>query len=896
MSLSRVVVAWSAAIGLLAAPIAPSSAVGIDETTSSYLVEVAPSASTAEVTELVETTGGDVTETMTEVIEAVSADLTASEAEALLASPEVEAIYEHQPIALTDTQTDAPWGLSRLDQQSVPVDTSYTYPSSAGRGVPVYIVDTGVSPNPGQYQSRLLSGRNFAPDRAIGPETADCQGHGSHVAGTVGSTTFGVAKSATIVPVRVFTCAKESTTDVLLAALNWIATQPVGVVNLSLSVTSGVFPPLDAAVTSLVNAGYVVAAAAGNNSGLNACNYSPGSAPAALTVGATTSTDSRATYSNIGPCVDLFAPGSDIRSLAFNNVSESAVLSGTSMATPHVAGLAALTLAAYPSYSGAQVANQLVSQAVPNVVTNPGTGSPNRLASATWLNDPYGVPSSIVARDGSGSLWLYPVTAGRFGERLSMGAGWSTYTLLTGAGDLTGDGPRDLISMGPGSTVSLHRGASNGTFSAPESIAGNWSGTTALFSPGDFTGDGHNDLISRSAVGNLFVHANDGTGSFAAPRQVGNGWGGLNSLFGAGDFTGDGFADVMARDAAGRLMLYSGNGRGGWLGGTAIGTGWGGFTSIFSPGDFDGDGATDVLGRLSNGDLYLYSGNGRGSWKGARQVGWGWNAFTSVSGFGGGVSYPFMQSAGAGDLNRDGARDVVTTTGSGEVFRYLGNGSGSWLGGSRVAGLSFTNNRLIAGVGDINFSGTDDLIAVSTSGDLLHYDGNGAGGYSVGTVVGTGWGTMTSVFVVGDANGDRTFDLVARDAAGVAWLYPGTGPLAWGAPTQIATGWQTYTALFPVGDFTGDKKPDIVARSASGLLFVIAGAGNGAWNPPVQIGNGWQSMTSLHGPGDFDGDGRADVIARDATGNLILYSGNGKGSWLGGRVIGWGWQGFTWIG
>lgn len=414
MSLSRVVVAWGAAIGLLTAPIAPSGAVGLDESTTSYLIDVAPSASAAEVSDLVESGGGDVTETLTEVIEAVSADLTASEAEALLASPEVDAIYEHQPITLTDTQTDAPWNLSRLDQSSAPADTSYTYPTSAGRGVPVYIVDTGVSPNPAQYQSRLLPGQNFAADRAVGsasPDTSDCDGHGSHVAGTVGSTTYGVAKAATIVPVRVFECSGYGDTNALFGALDWVATQPLGVVNLSLSVTSGNFPPLDDAVTALVNAGYVVAVAAGNNNGLDACNYSPGSARSVLTVGATTSTDQRASYSNIGPCIDLFAPGSSIPSLSHTSAAGSVLKSGTSMATPHVAGVAALIWSAENAASGQTIQSRLTSNASSGLVGTPGAGSPNLLLNSrfTLNSSPRGDLNRVTGSFGQARLqgWIH---------------------------------------------------------------------------------------------------------------------------------------------------------------------------------------------------------------------------------------------------------------------------------------------------------------------------------------------------------------------------------------------------------------------------------------------------------------------------------------------------------
>lgn len=395
MSVLRVIIATSAGVALVVGSVSPSSAVASVEPTTSYLVETAPNASTEAVSDLVESTGGDVTETLTEVIDGVSAELSESEVADLLASPNVAAVYEHQPITLTDTQTDAPWGLSRLDQAALPVDSTYTYPTSAGTGIPVYVVDTGATPNASQYQSRLLPGQNFAADRTVGgpnPNTSDCDGHGSHVAGIVGSATYGVAKGATIVPVRVFECDGYGDTEALFGALDWIATQPIGVVNLSLSVTSGNFPPLDDAVTALVNAGYVVVVAAGNNNGLNACNYSPGSAPSALTVGATTSTDQRASYSNIGPCIDLFAPGSAIPSLSHTSTTGSVLKSGTSMATPHAAGAAALMWAVDRGVSSLTIQDRLNTYALVGAVGSAGAGSPNRLLSVSALNSE---PSSL---------------------------------------------------------------------------------------------------------------------------------------------------------------------------------------------------------------------------------------------------------------------------------------------------------------------------------------------------------------------------------------------------------------------------------------------------------------------------------------------------------------------
>ncbi|MFN4003039.1 S8 family serine peptidase, partial [Microcella sp.] len=214
--------------------------------TNAYLVEIAENAAgrAAEQALIAE---GAIVDQYEQVIDGFTAELTAEQAAALDDLPGVVDVVEHVAIRPGTTQSSAPWGLSRLDSTTATSDGQYTYPDSAGSGVRIYVVDTGVSPSSTQFGSRLVSGRNFATDRGAVPNssTADCgSGHGTHVAGTAASTSYGVAKAATIVPVRVFTCSGTGSTVELLAALDWIMTQPAGVVNLSL-VTSSVFPPLD---------------------------------------------------------------------------------------------------------------------------------------------------------------------------------------------------------------------------------------------------------------------------------------------------------------------------------------------------------------------------------------------------------------------------------------------------------------------------------------------------------------------------------------------------------------------------------------------------------------------------------------------------------------------------
>jgi len=294
--------------------------------------------------------------------------------EGLSHNPNIDFIEADQEITLDTTQSPATWGLDRIDQRNRPLNNAYTY-NYTGSGVTAYIIDTGIRISHTQFGGRASYGYDFVDNDST---ASDCNGHGTHVAGTVGGSTYGVAKAVRLVAVRVLNCSGSGTISGVIAGINWVTSKhTTGKAVANMSLGGGASSSLDTAVNNSINDGIVYAIAAGN-SNANACNYSPARVPNAITVGATTSSDARASYSNIGSCLDLFAPGSSITSAWYTSDTATATLSGTSMATPHVAGVAALYLQGHTA-SPSQVRNAIVNAATANVVTNAGSGSPNRL-------------------------------------------------------------------------------------------------------------------------------------------------------------------------------------------------------------------------------------------------------------------------------------------------------------------------------------------------------------------------------------------------------------------------------------------------------------------------------------------------------------------------------------
>lgn len=287
-------------------------------------------------------------------------------------NPNVEYIEADQVVTLEATQSPATWGLDRIDQRNLPLSNSYTY-NFTGAGVTAYIIDTGIRFSHSEFGGRAVSGY----DAVDGGSADDCNGHGTHVAGTVGGNTYGVAKGVALVGVRVLNCSGSGTTSGVIAGINWVTSNHTAKAVANMSLGGGISTALDNAVTNSIASGVVYAVAAGN-SNRDACKFSPARTPNAITVGATTSSDARASYSNYGSCLDLFAPGSSITSAWYTSNTATNTISGTSMATPHVAGVAALYLEGH-SGTPQQVRDAIVGAATTNVVSNPGRNSPNRL-------------------------------------------------------------------------------------------------------------------------------------------------------------------------------------------------------------------------------------------------------------------------------------------------------------------------------------------------------------------------------------------------------------------------------------------------------------------------------------------------------------------------------------
>ncbi|WP_338090464.1 S8 family serine peptidase [Planosporangium thailandense] len=559
--------------------------------------------------------GGSVRHSYKSTVKGFSVTMSEQAAKRLAANPAVARVEQNRTVTATDTQTNADWNLDRIDHPSTfatdNLHNDYTYPNTAAN-VHAYIIDSGIRTTHHDFGGRSVFGYN-----AIGGPNDDCFGHGSHVAGTVGGARVGVAKGVQLVSVKVLDCTGKGTVDAVIAGVEWVTAHAIKPAVANMSLGGDPDPALDNAVAASIASGITYTVAAGNDSA-NACNYSPARVPGAITVGASGIGDGRASFSNYGTCVDLFAPGTYISSVYYLDDWSFVQDQGTSMASPHAAGAAAIYLQAHPTATPAQVRNSLITYASAGVIGDAGPGSPNRLLNVT-INQGAGPVGSGNPPGGVGAAQIPGVEPSRV------------------KADFDGDGRDDVAlfyDYGNG-YVSLWTltALPGGGFATPvlRWYDEHWGRGTKFVTAGDFNGDGKADLALFYDYGNGHVTlftltaTGNGDGGFSGPvpRWDKAVWGTRTKFVTTGDFNGDGKTDVG-------LFYDYGNGHVTLFTLTATSNGFGDFTSVTSrwdapywgtgtkfltTGDFNGDGKTDVglFYDYGNGHVTLFTLTATGS-------------------------------------------------------------------------------------------------------------------------------------------------------------------------------------------------------------------------------------------------------------------------------------------
>lgn len=406
---------------------------------------------------------GKVLHTYKSALKGMALTLPDAAVSALLADPRIASVEEDQVMSIGTTQTGATWGIDRVDQRSLPLNGTYVY-NADGTGVTVYIIDTGIDFTHVEYSGRAFTG---VDEVTTGGNAADCNGHGSHVSGTVGGTTYGIAKNVKLVAVRVLNCQGSGTTSGVIAGIDWVTSQknanPSVPSAANMSLGGGLSSTLNQAVANSVAAGVVYAVAAGNSTA-DACSSSPSSEPSAITVGATDNTDTFASFSNFGSCVDINAPGVNITSAWYTSNTATNTISGTSMATPHVTGAAALYLQANPSATPQQVRDALVTNGTAGAIKSIPAGTPNVLLYTGFIST---APQAPVARfTSSCSLLTCNFDASSSSAQPGATYSWNFGDATTGSGVTTSHAYAAAGSY----TVTLTVTDANGTSSTTSSV------------------------------------------------------------------------------------------------------------------------------------------------------------------------------------------------------------------------------------------------------------------------------------------------------------------------------------------------------------------------------------------------------------------------------------------
>jgi aqualysin 1 len=479
-----------------------------------YLVTLSKDA-TADVdamaTSMARAHGGETLRVYRSALRGFAARLTEEQAMAMAKRSDVEMVEEDGIVSIDTVQSNPDWGLDRMDSRSLILNNSYIY-NLTGAGVHAYILDTGIRQTHSEFTGRIGAGYDAVTS---GGTAEDCHGHGTHVAGTVGGTTYGVAKGVILHPVRVLSCTGGGSLSGVIAGIDWVATNRISPAVANMSLGGNASATLDAAVSNAVAAGVTMVVAAGNSNG-DACNYSPARAADAITVGATTSTDARASYSNYGTCLDIFAPGSNITSAFYTSDTATASMSGTSMAAPHVAGAAAMFLEKNPWISSTQMADELRNQAASGVVSNPGTGSVNKLVNVGFNPVTFQTSSGYFLRNAGGGGSSVDAVA-------ASAARWERYHLVDLNGGALQDGDAVYLQSDLGYYL-VAEGGGGGELNADRSTPSIWETFTLLKlnGPGPIV-DG-DQVALRTYSGNYVVAEGNGGGDANADRTAIGPW------------------------------------------------------------------------------------------------------------------------------------------------------------------------------------------------------------------------------------------------------------------------------------------------------------------------------------------------------------------------------------
>jgi subtilisin family serine protease len=504
----------------------PAASVQGRSVAEQYIVTVEDSADLGDVKSDLVAEGAAITNTWDGAVSGLTAKLDDAAVSALEQRPDVIAVEPDHLLHASGTQTGAPWNLDRIDQRTLPLNGTYSV-AETGRGVTAYVIDSGIRPTHTEFVGRVARGAYW--DFGDGTGINDCNGHGTHVAGTVGGTTWGVAKEVTIVPVKVLQCTGSTTASILIEGINWvIADHQSGapaVVNMSIGGRPSA--AVDDAVNQLIADGITVVVAAGNDSA-QTCSNSPARVPSAITVAASDQNDNEASFTNHGSCNDIFAPGVGIQSASYQSDVGSLILSGTSMAAPHVTGAAALVLQRAPSATPAQVW-QAISDDASRGVLSVCCGDPNALLHV-GPPAPSVPPSPPVAGDGPSAASARPGQLDVFirgfddavWTRHFDGTTWSGWTSL---GGIVTTVP-SVVSPGPGRLYLFARGADHALWT--RSFDGvSWSGWSSL---GGILSTGA--VAASRAQGTVDVFVGGGDGAVWYKSLGATGWGGWGTLGG----------------------------------------------------------------------------------------------------------------------------------------------------------------------------------------------------------------------------------------------------------------------------------------------------------------------------------------------------------------------------